>query len=251
MTIKDKKWKYIKTYDTLIAPGVKLQDQICQLCPASNTSMVTPLERLPTGCCVFSIVQVKIYCTWILLWDALFLTFLMFSQFVSLLLNFFSIFCLRIALFCSFSHFFSFFLIFFHVISCDSYLCIALQGQVCSFLPFFFIFLHVVGMFAHVWSIVWFRLFYIYALPFLHLGCRHGCVAVVLWMCVCSQPFESQTGLKRLYSKLKLLGCCCFFLILIKWEKVKKKTHKWETMRKHEKMWEKVGIGEKRWDNMI
>lgn len=137
MTIKDKKWKYIKTYDTLIAPGVKLQDQICQLCPASNTSMVTPLERLPTGCCVFSIVQVKIYCTWILLWDALFLTFLMFSQFVSLLLNFFSIFCLRIALFCSFSHFFSFFLIFFHVISCDSYLCIALQGQVCFFLLFF------------------------------------------------------------------------------------------------------------------
>ena len=244
MTIKDKKWKYIKTYDTLIAPGVKLQDQICQLCPASNTSMMTPFERLPTGCCVFSIVQVKIYCTWILLWDALFLTFShVFSQFVPLLLNFFSLFCLKIALFCSFSHFFSFF-------SCYIMWFIFMYCPPGSGLLFFYSFLHFFACCWHVCSrvvtcMVSVVVYLCIALPPCPLGCHHGCVAV--YGCVCSQPLESQTGLKRLYSKLKLLGCCFLSLILIKWEKMRKSEKKWRIKQRNEKTWENVRKSGNRW----
>ena len=206
--------EYMKTYDTLIAPGVKLQDQICQLCPASNTSMVTPFERLPTGCCVFSIVHTACgSCSEMLFFSP-------FSCFLTL-----SHFCLTFSHFSAWELLFlALFLIFSHVISCDSYYVLPSRVR----FALFCICLHFFACCWHVCSrvVTW--------LPFLH----------VLWgvtMDAC--PLKAKRDWNVCIVNLSCL-VVVFSCNVNPKRKSGKKNKKWENMRKHQKMWEKVGIGE-------
>ena len=159
------------------------------------------------------------------------------SHFFSLCLTFAQLFLTFLPENCSFLLFFSFFLMLYHVIHIYVLPSRVRFALFCSFLHFFACCWHVCS--RVVTCMVSVVVYLCIALPPCPLGCHHGCVAV--YGCVCSQPLESQTGLKRLYSKLKLLGCCFFFNFNPMRKNEKKWNEKtWENVRKSGNRWKKV-----------